>query len=55
MKRKFYTIVLMWMLSWVTGFTQNPIVPPGVYMADPSAHVAEIFGESYSIDWFQFK
>jgi beta-xylosidase len=32
-------IFLTLSVLYLTGFSQNPIIPPGVYIADPSAHV----------------
>lgn len=32
-------ILLFLLLTTIAVFSQNPIVPPGVYIADPSAHV----------------
>ncbi len=32
-------LVIFSLLIGTTAFSQNPIVPPGVYIADPSAHV----------------
>ncbi len=36
---KHYAIFSIWFLVVLDCYAQNPIVPPGVYMADPSAHV----------------
>ena len=36
---KQYAIFSIWFLIVLDCYAQNPIVPPGVYMADPSAHV----------------
>jgi arabinoxylan arabinofuranohydrolase len=33
------TFLLVFLFIPVAGYTQNPIVPPGMYIADPSAHV----------------
>ncbi len=32
-------VIVLFSLFFVNGFAQNPIVPPGVYFADPAAHV----------------
>jgi arabinoxylan arabinofuranohydrolase len=37
MKQNFTTIAFLLMIGTINS--QNPIVPPGVYIADPSAHV----------------
>jgi arabinoxylan arabinofuranohydrolase len=37
--KKTFTFLLTCILFSVYGLAQNPIVPPGVYIADPSAHV----------------
>jgi len=36
---RIYFIICVLLLITTATFAQNPIVPPGVYIADPSAHV----------------
>jgi arabinoxylan arabinofuranohydrolase len=35
------SITVLFLLTIIMGFSQNPIVPPGMYIADPEAHVWE--------------
>jgi len=36
---RIYSIICTFLLLTTSTFAQNPIVPPGVYIADPAAHV----------------
>lgn len=48
--KKYGCLFLHYLLPIIL-FTQNPIFPPGVYIADPSAHV----WKDGKIDAIQFK
>ena len=39
MKPHRMAILLIILFTTLAGYSQNPIVPPGIYIADPSAHI----------------